>query len=134
MPLDPITGGEELAGKIVDVVGQWVSNKDDAQKLSAQLLTLIEQNDQAQTDVDKVEAASTNWFIAGWRPGLGWICDLGIGCNFVLFPLISYIAAFIFNHPIPTPNLNTAELVSLVTLLIGGHATRTVEKYLGVAT
>ena len=38
----------------------------------------------AQTEVNKVEAASPDLFKSGWRPGAGWICVLGLAYQFLL--------------------------------------------------
>jgi hypothetical protein len=36
---------------------------------------------QAQTDVNKVEAASSSMFVAGWRPFIGWVCGTGLSSS-----------------------------------------------------
>jgi len=33
----------------------------------------------AQTETNKIEAATQKLFISGWRPALGWVCVLGKG-------------------------------------------------------
>jgi hypothetical protein len=33
---------------------------------------------EAQTQVNKVEAANPNLFVSGWRPAAGWVCTLAM--------------------------------------------------------
>ena len=44
--------------------------------------------DLAQLDVNKEEAKSTNWFVAGWRPGIGWVCGFALAYVAVLEPIV----------------------------------------------
>lgn len=135
---DPITGGETVADDLITFISKFVPDKEKAAEMANELqekyLSALQATDQAQAAVDQQEAQNTNWFIAGWRPGLGWICDLGIGMNFIVFPTVSWFCAFVLQHPVPMPNLNIAELITLVTLLLGGHTARTIEKIYGVST
>ena len=36
-----------------------------------------------QIEVNKVEAASTSLFVAGWRPAVGWICAAAFAFKFI---------------------------------------------------
>jgi hypothetical protein len=81
----------------------------------------------AQSDVDKVEAASTNWFVAGWRPAIGWVCGLAFGFEFLLRPLLQWGAIFA-GHPVTLPSLDDT-LTQLTYAMLGMGALRTVEKH-----
>lgn len=41
----------------------------------------------AQTEVNKVEAASSSLFVAGWRPAVGWACVAGFVYTTIIAPL-----------------------------------------------
>jgi hypothetical protein len=75
----------------------------------------------AQSEVNKVEAASTNFFIAGWRPLIGWICGTAILYSFIVSPLFGL------------PKLEMAELWTLITGMLGLAGARSAEKIAGVA-
>src|SRR5258707_13172123 len=45
---------------------------------------------QGQLEINKQEAASTNWFVAGWRPAVGWVCVLGLFWASVLQPFVEF--------------------------------------------
>jgi len=34
------------------------------------------------------EAKTRNWFIAVWRPFIGWVCSISIGYSFVFTPFL----------------------------------------------
>jgi Holin of 3TMs, for gene-transfer release len=87
---------------------------------------------QAQTDVNKVEAASPSVFVAGWRPFIGWVCGLGMASTYVFGPFVSWIAALL-GHPTQWPQLDIATLMSCLMGMLGLGTLRTYEKKNGVA-
>ena len=82
----------------------------------------------AQSEVDKVEAASTSTFVAGWRPAIGWVCAAAFAFQFILRPVIqwSFIMA---GHTLPTlPGIDDS-LTQLTYGMLGMGALRTIEKH-----
>lgn len=80
-----------------------------------------------QSDINKVEAASTNWLVAGWRPAIGWVCGLAFGFEFLLRPLLQWGAIFA-GHPVVLPSLDDT-LTQLTYAMLGLGTLRTVEKH-----
>ena len=68
----------EAAGKIIDSVGQFFDTPEKKMAAEKQLQDFLQSQGQQQTDVNKVEAAHRSIWVAGWRPGVGWGCVLGI--------------------------------------------------------
>lgn len=89
------------------------------------------QEQQMQADINKVEAASDNIFVAGPRPFIMWICGVAFGLQFVLFPMMVFIAQF-FGKMVQTPLLPMEALMTVLlgTLGLGGY--RSWEKIKGV--
>src|SRR5437867_1952417 len=96
-------------GPILDIGSKLIDRifPDPAQKAQAQLeLIKLQQAGEfkaleadlqiqvAQIDVNKTEAASSKFFVSGWRPAVGWVCVLGLAYTFLLRPLISYVGAY----------------------------------------
>ena len=110
----------------------------DDERLSKQaLLERITQNlPLAQAEISKTEAASLNWFVAGGRPAIIWVCALALFCFYIPFFLISAIlwAKICFSTgTLPPYPINPSDLIALITTLLGAATLRTVEKVNGVS-
>ena len=138
--MTPLIGGVIEAGlKILDRV-----LPDPTQKLAAQLeLLKLQQAGEfkaleadlqlalAQTEVNKVEAASADPFKSNWRPAAGWICVLGLAYQFLAQPLAAWASA-INGWPVP-PVLQLGDLYGLLFGMLGLGAYRSVERVKGKA-
>jgi len=100
----------------------------DKAQLAAQVAQM-----QAQADIDKQEAASTSWFIAGWRPAVGWVCVAGLAYDLILAPFFQFGLAVFHWSPkgIMLPSLDSASITALLIPLLGLGTLRTVEKTQG---
>jgi len=83
---------------------------DKTELEKAQLAAVLSQI-QAQTDIDKAEAASSDP-LQHWRGGLGWVCVLAYFNNFVLVPWANSFGAHI-------PLLDGNELFTLTGGMLG---------------
>ena len=138
--MTPLIGGLIDAGlKVLDRV-----LPDPTQKAAAQLeLLKLQQAGEfkaleadlqlalAQTEVNKVEAASPDLFKSGWRPGAGWICVLGLAYQFLAQPLAAWASA-INGWPVPSV-LALGDLYGLLFGMLGLGAYRSVERVKGKA-
>lgn len=96
-------------------------------------ITQLQAVTQAQSDIDKTEAGSSNLFVSGWRPGVGWVCCAALAYQYLISPLCAGIAN-IAGHPInPLPSLD-GQLWELMMGLLGMGTLRTVEKIKGAAS
>lgn len=83
----------------------------------------------AQTEVNKVEAASSSLFVAGWRPAVGWACVAGFSYTVIIAPIS--MAVFGLSAP---PITETAFLRDVLLGMLGiSVAARSIEKVKGVA-
>lgn len=134
---------DTIAAPLIAIVNKVIPDKAAAAAATAQLnqmmatgqlqeeLLQLQATTSAQTDINKVEAASTNWFVAGGRPAVIWICASALALNLVLGPLFVW-AASLAGHPTPFPVLDPNLLMALLFPLMGLGAYRTVEKVKGV--
>ena len=86
----------------------------------------------AQTDINKIEAANPHLFVSGWRPAIGWICAVGLGVQYLIFPIASWLLPIIGHPEIKLPMMNIADLYPLLFGLLGLGTLRTYEKAKGV--
>ena len=113
---------------------------DPAAKAQAQLelLKMQQTGDLAQlaadTDLSKLqiqvnieEAKSTNWFVAGWRPFVGWTCGAALAYVSIIEPIVR-LAAKIHGYVGEFPEIDTDITMQTLFGLLGLGAMRTVEK------
>lgn len=86
-----------------------------------------------QVEINKIEAASSDRWKSGWRPGVGWVCVVAMAVNFLVGPIGEWTAALLGN-PMPFPKLDMGQLMGLLTGLLGLSGLRTVEKLKGATS
>ena len=84
--------------------------------------------DQMQADINKIEAANPNLFIAGWRPFIGWVCGTAFAYHFVLQPILAFIIANINDGKIELPSFDMQALSTVLMGMLGLGGLRTLEK------
>lgn len=134
MALDPISAALDIGGKLIDRL--W-PNPEEAAKAKLELLKMQQDGDlavmTAQTDINKVEAQSTNLFVSGWRPFIGWVCGAALVYAALLEPLARFIAKVIFSYAGDFPVIDTTLTLQILLGLLGLAGMRSWEKKEGVA-
>jgi len=127
---------EHLIGPVTGLLDKFVEDKDQKARLAHEIATLAERQAhelaQAQLAVNKVEASHTSLFVSGWRPAVGWVCCLGLGCNFLFIPVANFILT-ITESPITVPALDLSEMMPVLLGMLGLGGLRTYEKTKNVA-
>jgi hypothetical protein len=82
-----------------------------------------------QMAINQEEAKSTNWFVAGWRPGVGWICALAFGYAAVFEPLLRFTAKVWFGYAGDFPVIDTTLTMQVLFAILGIGGLRTFEKH-----
>lgn len=94
-------------------------------------LTADTQLAQAQANINLEEAKSTNWFVAGWRPFIGWGLGFIFLSNYILVPLLAWLSPVI-GIP-PPPRLEIGEVLPVLLGMLGLGSLRTIDKKFGKA-
>jgi len=134
MALDPISAALDIGGKLIDRL--W---PDPAQAAVAklELLKMQQEGDLAvmvaQTDINKIEAGSTNLFVAGWRPFVGWCCGLAFVYAAILEPLARFISKVFFGYAGDFPVIDTTLTMQILLGLLGMAGLRSWDKKNGTA-
>ena len=84
--------------------------------------------DMAQMEVNKTEAASSDRFVAGWRPFIGWVCGVAFAYHFVLQPLLAFSVANLGQHALVLPQFDMDALSTVLMGMLGLGGLRTIEK------
>jgi hypothetical protein len=132
--MDPISSISNLANTLITKI--WPDPKDQA---SAEALLIKTQMDaalaqaQQQIDINKIEAASTNIFVSGWRPFVGWSCGVAFAGHFIIMPTLNWLVQLFGHAPINIP-FDMSSLSTVLMGMLGLGAMRSVEKVAGVAS
>ena len=132
--MDPISSIAGLANTLITKI--WPDPKDQA---SAEALLIKTQMDaalaqaQQQIDINKIEAGSSNVFVSGWRPFIGWVCGSAFALHFLFLPLLNWLAE-LFGHDAIAISFDMATLSTVLMGMLGLGTMRSVEKWRGVAS
>ena len=127
---------EHLIGPVTGLLDKFIEDKDQKARLAHEIGTMAQRHAQelakSQLEVNKVEASHASMFVSGWRPAVGWVCCLGLGCNFLFVPVANFILT-ITEAPITVPALDLSEMMPVLLGMLGLGGLRTWEKTKNVA-
>jgi len=121
-------------GAVADLAGNLVNRffPDKTKAEQAQLAAVLQEM-QGQLDANRVEAASSSVFVAGWRPFIGWICGAACAWNWVLLPIVRLGIQW-SGSDVQVSAADISEMFPLLLGMLGLGGLRTVEKIKGVAS
>ena len=125
-----------LIGPVTGILDKVIEDKDQKAKLAHELATMADklshEQQLAQIEVNKAEAASGSLFKGGWRPFIGWVCGVAFCYHFVVQPVIIFVVAV---AGVTIPDLPEFQMNTLLTVLggmLGIGGLRTYEKQKGL--
>ena len=86
---------------------------------------------QGQLDINREEARHPSMFVAGWRPGAGWVCVLAMCYHFLFYPLAAPLVLKYAGFQLI--DLNWQELSVVLMGMLGFGGIRAYEKVRGVS-
>lgn len=142
MAIDPLTAALDIGNTVIERL--W-PDPEMQSKEKLKLAKLAQDGDLAalsarvklltgQIEVNKVEAASSNWFIAGWRPFVGWVCGFSLAYAAVLEPFMRFVVVTFTEKMIVFPVIDTTLTLQILLGMLGLAGLRTREKEQDVTT
>jgi hypothetical protein len=134
-----IDGVGKIAGDLITTDKEKMQLELEGRKLDLEQARIDQATDLAQVEVNKIEAGSSSLFVSGWRPAVGWVGVAGVAYQFLGYPLMQWIWAFgqgvdlIPKGLAAPPDLQTDQLMVLLSGLLGFGGMRSFEKSRGVA-
>ena len=134
-----IDGVGKIAGDLITTDKEKMQLELEGRKLDLEQARIDQATDLAQVEINKIEAGSASVFVAGRRPAVGWVGVLGLAYQFLGYPLMQWIWAFgqgvdiIPKGLAAPPDLQTDQLMVLLSGLLGFGGMRSFEKSRGVA-
>jgi hypothetical protein len=126
----PVIGA--AAQKLIDLIPDPGARARAAEEYQREVLAIAAKAEAEQREINRVEAASTSLFVAGWRPAIGWICALSLGFQYLLRPLFAWACGVWWPHMPALPGIDDA-LWQLMFGMLGLGGLRSFEKTRGVA-
>ena len=118
---------ETIVGTVGKVLDKFVADKDLKAKLSHEIETAMLEQNLAQMEVNKVEAAHASLFVAGWRPACGWVCTSALAWHFIAAPALQFGLA-VAGYTEPLPQLDLGPLNTVLLGMLGMSGLRSFEK------
>jgi hypothetical protein len=134
-----LEGVGKIAGDLITTDKERLTLELEGRKLDLEQSKIDQATDLAQIEVNQVEAASASAFVSGWRPAVGWVGVAGLGYQFLGYPLMQWLWALgqgidlIPKGLSAPPDLQTDQLMVLLSGLLGFGGMRSFEKTKGVA-
>ena len=122
---------EKLIKPVSEILDKFVADKDLKLKLQHELSQELHKANIAQLEVNKIEAAHRNVFVAGWRPFTGWVCASSLAYHFILEPIIVFGLA-LYNIQLTLPQFDMGSLLTVLMGMLGLGGLRTFEKSKGL--
>jgi hypothetical protein len=113
------------------ITGKAIEDPNKKAEIALKLQQLEQAINQGQIEINKNEANNPNWFIAGWRPFIGWIGGIAIAYTFIASPLIQWYVKIQGLNIVP-PVIDSSQLFNLVLAMLGFGGYRTFEKLKGI--
>ena len=131
------------------ITGKKILDPNELAQLEFKLSQLEHMANQGQIEINKIEAAHKNLFVAGWRPFIGWVCGVALAYAYIGQPMLEWAVAFfnitqdvlievpigdgtteteIVKKLIKAPEIKVDTLYQLVLALLGMATLRTYEK------
>lgn len=142
MDLTGLGGVFEFGSKVLERIFPDPKDRLEAQtkllelQQTGELAKLAAETDLAkgQMEINKIEAGSSNLFISGWRPFMGWTCGVAFAYKFTLQPFLTFILVACGSKfdPDNLPILDWSEMSPVLLGLLGLGVMKTVEKVKGV--
>lgn len=86
----------------------------------------------AQAAINQAEASSTNPWVSGWRPAVGWIGVATLAYQYILRPIVPWVLNTL-GHPAPDMPALDGGMFELVALMLGVGSMRSFDKLKGTS-
>ena len=120
----------------VDAVGSVIDNVHTSEEERAAARIVMERLRQEpaklQAAINRVEAQHRSIFVAGWRPAVGWLCVMALAYLWLFRPVFNDVLS-LAGFPLPSLEIGAADVILLLSPLLGLGTLRTGEKIVGVS-
>jgi hypothetical protein len=127
----------QMVTAVTGLLDKFIPDKDARDKAAHEITMELAKQESAQlqnqADINKIEAGSSDRFVSGWRPAVGWLCALGFGWQVFGQPVLAFIYALAWKQPAPAIMIPEDMVMPMLYALLGVGGLRTLEKIKGVS-
>jgi hypothetical protein len=123
----------EAVGAAFKVLDKFIPDPAAKAEAEKELRDALLTWDSKQADIGIAEAQNPNLWVSGARPALLWICAVGYGWHYILYPALFFLGSVFHVTGMPTKSGIDGGLFELAIALLGLGGLRTYEKIKGVA-
>lgn len=127
-------------GGVVDGLFKGLDNlftsDEEREQAKLRLQVELQKPHMQQAMISLAEANHPNWFVAGWRPGIGWVCAMCLLYHWLLKDIAKMIMVSVGMDAeviALLPKIDGTAITGLVMALLGMGGLRTYEKMQGRA-
>lgn len=127
----PAIGGIiETIGKVADdlITSDSERAKADIDAYNAETMRLA-----SQTEINKIEAASSSVWVSGARPFIMWVCGIAFAYASVLEPVLRFFAKVFFGYAGDFPVIDTDLTMQVLFGILGLGVMRSFDKKVGTS-
>lgn len=125
-----------MSGIIKPLADKFIVDADKRLEAEQFAARQLQELNLAQIEVNKVEAASSNLFVSGWRPAVGWVCASSFFYAVIGNDILNWtlqMSVQITGKGVPLlPEPDATLTLELLFALLGLGGYRTYEKIRGV--
>jgi hypothetical protein len=122
---------EGAAKEIMGGLDKLFTSDQERMDAQAKIMEIMQRPGLLMGQTTLSESQSADPFKSRWRPAIGWIGVVGLGLQFIMFPLIRMVGA-LFGTGVVLPELDITSLMALVMALLGVGGYRSLEKKWGL--
>jgi len=135
----------EAAGSLIESVGTGISSLANGirsaitgemtpdKRAELEKIALEAENLQkhSQLQINLAEAQHASWFVAGWRPFIGWVCGFSLANNYILRPWAIAVLSTM-GKTFEFPVIDLTLMIPIMTGMLGLAGMRSYEKKQGI--
>lgn len=126
-------GIADAVGAGIKILDKFIPDPAAKAEAEKELRNALLAWDTEQIKVNAAEAQNPNLWVSGARPALLWICAVGYGWHYILYPALFFLGSVFHVTGMPQRSGIDGGLFELAIALLGLGGLRTYEKIKGVA-
>lgn len=130
-----------LIPALIPLIDKLIPDPNQANEAKLRAIELVQKGEHTQMEADvrlalgqmevnKVEA-STDLFRGGWRPATGWVCVGGLFYQFLIQPVLPWVANLFGADVVAMPVIDSEAMMVLLSGMLGLGGLRTYERVKG---